>query len=284
MRANRLTGLLLLLALGAGTPGARAQAAKELFGHQAKPARLEARSIGFYSRGCLAGAQAMPVEGKTWQVMRLSRNRYWGNPHLVSFLERFSAKVPAINGWPGIMVGDISQPRGGPMPTAHASHQIGLDVDIWLSPMPGRKLSRGDREEMYAVSLLRQDRRDIDPSVYTPAHLKLVKAAAQEPEVERIFVNPAIKKAFCRDAGSDRAWLAKVRPLWGHNYHFHIRLACPAGDRCREQSPVPPGDGCGADLDKWFTREMLFPGPGAPPPPLQMSQLPAECRKVLVAP
>ena len=261
---------------GPGTP------AKELFGRKTKPANLEARAIGSYARGCLAGARAMPVEGKTWQVMRVSRNRYWGHPKLVSFLERLSAKVPSINGWPGILVGDMAQPRGGPMMTAHASHQIGLDADVWLAPMPDRKISRNDREEMVATSLLRQDRLDIDPAVYTPAHMKIVKAAAEDPEVARVFVNAAIKKAFCRDAGADRAWLSKVRPIWGHNYHFHIRMSCPPGE-CRDQDPVPHGDGCG-DLGRWFAQDMLFPGPGAPPPPLALAQLPAECRKVLMAP
>ncbi|TDR94684.1 penicillin-insensitive murein endopeptidase [Enterovirga rhinocerotis] len=258
--------------------------AKEMFGRRPKPASLEARSIGFYSKGCLAGARALPVDGKTWQAMRVSRNRNWGHPKMIAFIERLSAKVPAINGWPGLLVGDISQPRGGPMLTGHASHQIGLDADIWLMPMPNRKMSRSDREEMAAVNLLRPDRRDIDPAVYTAAHMKLIRAVAAEPEVARIFVNPAIKKAFCRDSAGDRSWLSKVRPIWGHNYHFHIRLTCPDGDACRDQDPVPRGDGCGAELERWFTPEMLFPGPGAPPPPMLMSQLPAECRRVLVAP
>ena len=303
MRANQLLRLLPAALLALIPPAARAQdrgtldakplpplasvgpgtPAKELFGRKPKPASLEARAIGFYSRGCLAGGQALPIDGRTWQVMRLSRNRNWGHPKLIAFLEQLSAKVPGINGWPGLLVGDIAQPRGGPMITGHASHQIGLDADIWLTPMPNRKLSRADREEMSATNLVRRDRLDIDPSAYTLAHLKLIKAVSQEPEVARIFVNPAIKKAFCRDAGHDRGWLAKVRPIWGHNYHFHIRLSCPAGE-CRDQDPVPGGDGCGAELDRWFTQEMLFPGPGAPPAPVLMSQLPAECRKVLVAP
>lgn len=303
MRANHLLGGLAacLLATAAAAqdrgslepkplppladPNDPATPAKELFGRRPKPASLQARSIGFYSRGCLAGGQALPVDGSTWQVMRLSRNRNWGHPALVSFLERFTAKVPGINGWPGLLVGDMAQPRGGPMITGHASHQIGLDADVWLTPMPDRRLSRADREELAATNLVRQDRLDIDPEAYTQAHLKLIRAVASEPQVERVFVNPAIKKAFCRDAGRDRGWLAKVRPIWGHNYHFHIRLSCPEGEEsCRAQDPVPGGEGCGAELDRWFTPEMLFPRPGAPAAPVLMSQLPPECRRVLVAP
>ncbi|MBV8568029.1 MAG: penicillin-insensitive murein endopeptidase [Methylobacteriaceae bacterium] len=259
-------------------------AAKQIFGRQLQPAEVEARSIGFYARGCLAGAKALPVNGEAWQVMRLSRNRNWGHPNLIAFLERFARLVPSINGWPGILVGDISQPRGGPMLTGHASHQIGLDVDVWLTPMPNRTLTAAEREEMSAVKVVREDGLDIDPSKWTPAHMALIKAAAEQPEVERIFVNAAIKKAICRDAKGDRSWLGKVRPMWGHDYHFHIRIACPAGESaCQAQEPIPPGDGCDASLAWWFTAEALHPRPGKPAPPLTLAQLPPACRQVLVA-
>ncbi|HEY0352582.1 MAG TPA: penicillin-insensitive murein endopeptidase [Enterovirga sp.] len=266
-------------------PSDPATPAKELFGRKPQPASLAARSIGFYSKGCLAGADALPVDGQTWQVMRLSRNRNWGHPALVAFLERLSAKVPRINGWPGLLVGDMSQPRGGPMITGHASHQIGLDADVWLTPMPDHRLSRAEREELSATNLVRKDGLDVDPAAYTPQHLALIRAASREAEVARIFVNPAIKKALCRDAGRDREWLSKVRPMWGHNYHFHIRLACEAtGQPCQDQDPPAEGDGCGAELERWFTPAMLHPRPGKPRPPMTLAQLPDECRRVLVAP
>lgn len=260
-------------------------AAKELFGRSSTPASLQARSIGSYARGCVAGAKAIPVDGETWQVMRLSRNRNWGHPQLIGLLQRLSARVPGINGWPGLLIGDISQPRGGPMLTGHASHQIGLDADVWLTPMPDRRLSRAEREEMSATNMVRSDWLDVDPAVWTPQHTALIRAAAQEQSVVRIFVNPAIKKALCREAGQDRRWLGKVRPMFGHNYHFHIRIACPAGDaNCADQDPPPGGDGCGEELARWFTPEMMNPKPGKPRPPMTMAQLPDECRRVLVSP
>jgi penicillin-insensitive murein endopeptidase len=259
--------------------------AKELFGRKAQPASLAARAIGGYARGCVAGARSLPVDGDTWQVMRLSRNRNWGHPRLIGFMERLAGKVPQINGWPGLLVGDISQPRGGPMLTGHASHQLGLDADVWLTPMPDRRLSRLEREEMSATDMVRPDRLDIDPAVWTPQHTALIRAVSREPEVARIFVNAAIKKALCREAGEDRGWLSKVRPMFGHNYRFHIRLACPAGEAaCSDQNPPPAGDGCGGELARWFKPEMLNPKPGKPRPPMTMAQLPDECRRVLVAP
>jgi penicillin-insensitive murein endopeptidase len=270
-------------------PDDPATPAKELFGRKTIPASLATHTIGSYSKGCIAGAKALPVDGKTWQVMRLSRNRNWGHPNLVRFLERLSNQAPKT-GWRGLLVGDMSQPRGGPMRTGHASHQVGLDADIWLTPMPNRKLTRQEREEMSATMVVAADRMDVDAKLWTPAHAAVIKAAAQDAEVARIFVNPAIKKALCRDAGTDRAWLSKVRPWWGHDYHFHVRIRCPADSPdCTPQPPVPADDGCsGKDLDEWFTDAVLHPRPlpiqPQEKPPLRMADLPAACRQVLLAP
>ena len=201
--------------------------AKELFGRKTTPAPLATRTIGFYAKGCLAGAVALPINGKTWQVMRLSRNRNWGHPSLLEFLERLADQAPKT-GWHGLLVGDMSQPRGGPMLTGHASHQVGLDVDIWLTPMPDHELSRAEREEMMATMIVAENRKDVDPKVWTPAHVALIKAAAEDPQVQRIFVNAAIKKALCRDAGNDRAWLRKVQPWRGPRLAFPRPSHLPA--------------------------------------------------------
>jgi penicillin-insensitive murein endopeptidase len=265
-------------------------AAKEIFGRKTTPAALGVQSIGFYAKGCLSGGEALPITGPTWQVMRLSRNRNWGNPELVALVERLSAKVNKVAGWPGLLIGDMSQPRGGPMLTGHASHQIGLDADIWLMPMPNRMLSRNEREMMSAVDMVAPNRLDIDPKVWTPRHLDVIRAAAQEPQVERIFVNAAIKKALCREAKGDRRWLSKVRPMYGHNYHFHIRMKCPAGsEHCTPQTPPDDDPHCSAaDLAYWFSDAVLHPKPPAKPPkpkpPLTLADLPAACRQVAAVP
>ena len=186
--------------------------------------------------------------GPDWQAMRLSRNRAWGHPKLIDLLKRFATETRQ-DGWTGLLVGDISQPRGGPMLTGHASHQVGLDADIWLTPMPDRVLTRQEREEIQATSMLDKTSLAVDPKVFTPAHVAIIKRAASYPQVERVFVNPAIKKALCQAAGKDRAWLGKVRPIWGHNYHFHIRIGCPNGG-CQVQPPVKGDDGCGKEVDR----------------------------------
>ena len=265
--------------------GAASVPAKDLFGSVMTAAPLTSRSIGSYSRGCLAGAVALPINGRGWQVMRLSRNRNWGHPRLIAYLQQLSTKARAI-GWPGLLIGDMAQPRGGPMRTGHSSHQIGLDADIWLTPMPNRILSRQEREDLMAISMLR-DPLNVDRTLWTPVHTRLIKLAASFPEVDRIFVHPAIKQVLCDQAGRDRAWLSKIRPWWNHYYHFHVRLGCARENSCRGQAPVPSGDGCGTELDTWFDKlrhAAMQPTRPAPVPAeraLGLGDLPSACRMVL---
>jgi len=311
MQARPFLSALLIAAALAGTQPALAQdkgnveakllpplanphdpkvGAKELFARRLLPAAMPTRVIGSYVKGCIAGAAQMPIDGDTWQVMRLSRNRYWGHPLMIALLKRLAAKANKDAGWPGILVGDIGQPRGGPMLTGHASHQIGIDADIWLTPMPDHQMSRNEREEMSATMMVRQDRLDVDPAVFTPGHLAVIRAAAMEPAVQRIFVNAAIKKALCREAKGDRGWLSRVRPWYGHDYHFHIRMRCPAGNgECKGQPDQSDGEGCKPDdLAYWFKDSTLHPEPPKEPPkpkpPMTMAQLPAACKAVLNAP
>jgi penicillin-insensitive murein endopeptidase len=277
--------------------GPKPPPARELFGAVPGPAPLASRSIGSYAKGCLAGGVALPINGPDWQVMRLSRNRNWGTPQLLDFLERLASDARAFDGWPGLLVGDMSQPRGGPMLTGHTSHQVGLDVDIWLTPMPDRVLTPQEREDMTAVSMLK-DPLTVDPNVFTLMQVKLIRRAASYPQVARIFVHPAIKKALCEQAsqvGKDTSWLGKVRPWWNHHYHFHVRLACPPGMAgCENQKEVSGDNGCGKELTTWYAMitkaaiEMAKPAvSGAKPwvgrPPLTMAQLPKECGTVLTS-
>ena len=216
---------------------------------------------------------------------------------LLDYLERLASDARALDGWPGLLVGDMSQPRGGPMLTGHTSHQIGLDADIWLTPMPDRILTPQEREDMIAVSMLK-DPFTVDPEIFTLAQVKLIRRAASYPQVARIFVHPAIKKALCQMApqvGKDTSWLGKVRPWWNHHYHFHIRLTCPPdADGCENQKPANGDNGCGQELTNWYAmlkksaiEAAKQPVPGAKPwvgkPPLTMAQLPKECGTVLTA-
>jgi penicillin-insensitive murein DD-endopeptidase len=289
---SRLGGAVLLSAatLLAG-PAATEPLAKDLFGAKRMPAAGQPSAFGFYSKGCFSGGVAIATDGPTWQVMRLSRNRMWGHPRMIALIEDLSRKATA-GGWPGLLVGDISQPRGGPMLSGHASHQIGLDADIWLTPMPNRRLTAEERENTSATSVLADGGNSlyVDERIWKPAHAELLRAAAAYPEVERLLVHPGIKKKLCDTVSGDRTWLGKVRPFWSHHYHFHIRMACPPGSPgCKGQEKTPPGDGCGSDLAWWFTDEPWKPAkPGTKPNPpardvMTMASLPDACRAVLAA-
>ena len=262
--------------------------AKDLFGAKKLPAAIKPQSFGFYSKGCFSGGVAIATDGPTWQAMRLSRNRRWGHPTMIKLIERLSREAVA-DGWPGLLLGDISQPRGGPMLSGHASHQIGLDADIWLNPMPNRKLSAEQRENRAAVSMIRKGGLTVDEKLWTPAHMKLLKRAASYSQVERILVHPGIKKKLCDTVTGDRSWLKKIRPFWGHDYHFHVRIKCQAGSAgCKSQDPPPDDEGCGKSLAWWFTDEPWRPNknPDAPKARdiMTMASLPKQCRAVLEAP
>ncbi len=226
--------------------------ARELFGKVSAPAPLAARAIGFYAKGCLSGARALPVNGPAWQAMRLSRNRNWGHPSLVKFIEKFAADTKTLDGWPGLLVGDMSQPRGGPMTYGHASHQSGLDVDMWFKPMPDRELTRQERDDMPFETLVGENL-EVDPQKWSALYEKLLRRAVSYPAVDRVFVNPVIKKKLCQTADKDRAYLHKIKPIWGHDAHFHIRLACPRSEAgCQNQPPLKGDDGCGKELEQWM--------------------------------
>ena len=208
----------------------------------------------------MAGGEALPIDGPHWQVMRLSRNRNWGQPELIRYLDKLSEDAAKV-GWNGLLVGDMSQPRGGPMITGHASHQIGLDTDIWLTQMPDHVMTREEREKKAAGSLLVKGKRlTLDTGKWSDVDLRFIRQAASYPEVARIFVSAAIKRKLCDTAGSDRAWLRVIRPWYGHDDHIHVRLSCPPGvSGCVDQAAPPPGDGWAPSLLHGSSRRLRRP-------------------------
>jgi len=295
---NVLKSLLVLLILSLSANGAiahkkknktkpkiKAVPARMLFGKMTTAADVPPRAFGSYAKGCFAGGEQLAEDGPDWQVMRLSRNRNWGHPRIVAFIQQLAKDAKTLDGWPGLLVGDMSQPRGGPVP-GHASHQLGLDADIWLLPVPEKRLSLSQREKISAISVLTKNKKEINPKTWKPEHLKLLRRAVSYKSVNRIFVNPVIKKRLCKDAGKNRKWLSKVRPWRGHYSHFHLRLNCPKGDKSCKVQPAPAaGDGCGADLAKWFKppkkKKKGFKFKFVPKPELTLANLPRACKKVL---
>lgn len=283
--------LILAFILGLGAVGSGVQAqqlAKQQFGAMRNASTQKAAPFGSYAKGCIAGAEQLPETGPTWQAMRLSRNRNWGHPETIDFIKDLSAYAAKQPGWNGLYIGDISQPRGGPMLSGHRSHQLGLDADIWMLPTSQLNLSRKQRENISSVSLRRDGGAYVNIS-WSGAHHRIMKKAAQDKRTARIFVFPGAKVQMCKDEKGNRKWLRKIRPWWGHHYHFHVRLACPRGARgCVNQSPPPRGDGC-ANAQKWVD-DILNPPPPKPNAPkpkprreLRLADLPQQCANVLVS-
>ena len=246
--------------------------------------RDEARVYGTYTRGCVAGARQLAADSPRWQILNPSRNRAWGHPALLRFIDRLSTAV-AADGHRGLLVGDLAQPRGGPLPSDHNSHQVGLDADIWLTALPARRLSDAELESFEPPSMVDVDRLATNAH-FGDAQVSMLRRAAESPDVERIFVSPPIKQALCRRTSEgDRDWLRKIRPWRGHMSHMHVRLACPAeSDDCKDQEPPPEGDGCGGELQSWMNdRSWLKQGTSryVPEKAMRLDSLPPECRRLL---
>ncbi|GAL28028.1 murein endopeptidase [Vibrio variabilis] len=214
------------------------------------PSDGDSNSIGSYANGCLEGAEALSLNGAGYQVIRSQRNRYYGHRDMIAYLTELASKVDRL-GIGHLLVGDISMPRGGRFTSGHASHQTGLDADIWLR-LPNQPLSdvEAANPEPYPVVDIEKYRFKKDK--WTTNHSLLLQVAANDERVARIFVHPLIKKQLCEVSWKERDWLRKVRPWWGHYYHFHVRLHCPDGEsKCIAQNAPPPGDGCGQELASW---------------------------------
>ena len=294
--------LVLCLMLLAPLPAQAEKLANKLFGAADNPSAQDAMPIGSYARGCAAGLVELPETGPTWQAMRLSRHRNFGHPMLVQYLEELSQSATQI-GWNGLYIGDMGQPRGGPMTSGHASHQIGLDADIWWLRPQSLNLSRKERENISSIPVRSADQKSVTEA-WTPDRRALLKAAASDARVDRIFVAAAVKIEICKTAtAKDKKWLQKIRPVAGHDTHFHVRLKCPKGARlCETQTPTVSelskgGDGCDDTLMWWVSDEYLHPKPSKKKKPKEddaprkkgpreytLADLPKQCKDVLSSP
>ena len=256
--ASKQVGYITLTpsnSIGSKTPDVKAN---RLFAAKSQPSRQSPAAIGSYAKGCLAGGEALPESGPTWQAMRLSRNRNWGHPETIQFIKDLSDKAAQELDWAGLYIGDISQPRGGPMLSGHQSHQMGLDVDIWLYRPTRLNLTSGEREKLSSTNVRANSQLVVNHN-WSQQHANILKAAAQDLRVDRIFITPPAKLWLCENIAGKRKWLQKIRPFYGHNTHFHVRLKCPKDLKgCVTQKPTVAkisngGDGCDETLQWWFT-------------------------------
>ena len=273
MKTNTLCLVGFLTLAGAG-----AFAAKPVeWAAVGQPSRGQAQAIGTPAAGCLLGAETLEADGPGWQVLRLERKRNYAHPAMIDYIHWLGGRVRDEQ-LGAMIVGDLSQPRGGPMAFGHGSHQNGLDADI-LFRLTDQPLTESERERPDLISVVRGQ--TVDRSLWSGKLERLLEVAASSPQVERIFVNPAIKAHLCKSLPPSRhGWLHKLRPWWGHDEHFHVRLSCPPGSPdCVSQAPPPDGDGCGYEVDSWLKRPTLnIP---SDKPNTRNVTLPAQCQSVI---
>jgi len=239
-------------------------------------------SIGAYTAGCIRNSAALSTNGEGFQVIRSGRGRYYGNPEMIEYIESLSKKAnKELNTM--LLIADISQQTGGPILDDHSSHQIGLDADIllWQHPIAKqRTLTITEREHMHPQSVLTDDEMAVDEFKWDEIHGEILKIAASDTRVDRIFINPVIKRKLCTEYPGE-LWLGKLRPWYGHEGHFHVRLKCPQGNSlCESQKPIEiSGDGCGSDLSSWFKPDGRIKKKKSGYS--QQKKLPAECAPIM---
>ncbi|WP_346799025.1 penicillin-insensitive murein endopeptidase [Halomonas sp. Bachu 37] len=275
MASHATVGLLsAMLLMGLGLSSAFGQ--EEDWAAVPGPLEGEPRIIGHHGGACLVGAEQLPEDGVGYQAVDLQRHRHYGHPSLVDYVERLGQRVDEA-GFGPILVGDMAQPRGGPMSTGHVSHQSGLDVDIWFRlDLP--LLNYQDREGLEQPILVDPVTQRVDER-WTDQHAELIRLAADDSRVARIFVDGAVKRDLCSREWDDRSWLRRVRPWHSHDEHLHVRLRCPPGaaapgaTECVDQPAPPAGDGCQSIPNT--PRPAVYPSPSR--------NLPSACQAVLNA-
>ena len=160
--------------------------------------------------GRLSNGVQLPREGIdhfTWDPVRKQAPnrgwRLWGTERLVgtvlSVLAGYHVAHPEA---PRVGVGDLSRPRGGDFGPrfggiGHASHQNGLDVDVYYPRRDGEELA--------------------------PRRVREIDRALAQDLVDR-FVRAGATKIFVGPHTGLRGPRRIVRPLVHHDDHLHVRL------------------------------------------------------------
>lgn len=284
MQINRF----LLLTLAVTLTACAALKAKEEFAtqhpwHTAKtPTRHKPQIYGGYSAGCIDGAKPLPEKANGYLSVSQESGRIYGHPELITAIEKLGKKIE-FHTKKTLLVGDLGHARGGPASlesSAHRSHQNGLDVDIWYELLPKDKTFDS---AMQPFSVLDPTGIGLNKKLWTKEQMQILRYAASSSAVERILVNPHVKVAMCQHYRGS-SWLNKLRPWWGHDKHFHMRLKCPKGNKhCEPQKPVPDKDECGKELAWWFTKEAMDDGKKEAEKERMYPNLPKQCDAVFAA-
>jgi murein endopeptidase len=162
-------------------------------------------ALGTPSAGRLVRGVQLPAERAdffTWDPVQRKRPnrswRRWGTDRLVRIVLRIVREYAAAHpSAPRVGIGDLSRPRGGPFGPKHASHQNGLDVDVYYP-----RLDRRERPPRRVVQIHRGLAQDLVD--------RFVRAGA-----ETVYVGPST--GFTGPPGV-------VQVLWNHDNHLHARF------------------------------------------------------------
>lgn len=213
-----------------------------------------AKVYGDYNRGCLTESAALPEYGIGYQSTRRSRQMFYAHPETIKAIETLGAKV-FTEGLGTVLIGNLSKKNGGPLFEHSISHQNGLDFDVsyFVSKEP---LSDVMSQNYEFKSLLGYEKNKLNQKLWDEKIAELLKVTAELPQVERILVDPLIKKQLC-ETEKQEEWFSKIRPWFKHDNHFHVRLKCPQDSPdCVPQAPPSRDFGCeGPEFEWWFSEE-----------------------------
>jgi penicillin-insensitive murein endopeptidase len=203
------------------------------------------QAIGFYSNGRLHAASSLAMDGPGYMHFNVERNRHYGTAGLITLLESAAAEIREKRPeGERLQIGDIAAEHGGVV-SGHVSHQNGLDADLIYF--------RLDHLEAWASGdHFVTPKGTLSDNFDTERNFELIHILVASGRVNRIFMDPVIKKGFCSYAAahgginSAADTLRRMSPYPNHQDHMHVRLTCPpTSPQCQAQTPeVPAGDGC----------------------------------------
>lgn len=205
------------------------------------------QSLRFYTNGSLINATTLPTEGPGIVKIRKDKNRTYGTAELISILSMVSKEMDKLHPKRDrLQVGDIANLKGGSI-GQHKSHHNGLDADV-VYYRKNNKEQNPDWPGNYVERFVQKGQ--VSANFDLERNWTLLTKLTSFPQVERIFVDISIKKAFCKlyAKNNNPAYqqaLRILRPASAHDDHMHIRISCPPGSpRCLPQGPPAEGNGC----------------------------------------
>jgi hypothetical protein len=165
----------------------------------------ESVALGSPAAGRLVRGVRLPAGGRhffTWDPVLHRRpdrsRRRWGTDRLVRLVLRVVDEYAAAHpDAPRVGIGDLSRPHGGPFGPKHATHQNGLDADVYYP---------------------RRDRRERPPRVVG----QIDRPLAQDL-VDR-FVAAGAELVYVGPATGLTGPPGIVQVLWNHDNHLHVRI------------------------------------------------------------